>query len=155
MIPGSHSTATTDFEIEAGRANDLAPCVCCGATSRIVRGFVYEAGTARAVYLVRWSFGPRHRDGDVAVSIGGWCDADPSQRRLVALSLRQLEKGPAFMVVDAASTQWGEEDELGAPMGRDEVIGTPLAREIFAILDAVAQQDARVRGWRLSTQPAR
>ncbi len=126
------------------------PCECCGATTRIVRGFVYREGTARAVYLACWPLDQQQTDADVAVSIGGWCDADQSPRKLVALSLRQLENGPAFMVVDAAETPWGDEETLGEPMGRSEVIGTPLANEVFAILDAAALQDERVKGWRLS-----
>ena len=154
MNAGTESPNPNDFEIELGRANDLLPCECCGASTRIVRGFVYKAGTARAVYLVRSTLGAHHRDADVAVSVGGWCDADPSHRQLVTLSLRQLEQGPAFMVVDAKDTAWGGEEDLGEPMRRGEVVGTPLSREVFGILDAVALQDQRVHGWRLASPPA-
>lgn len=154
MNPATQSAPPDDFEIELGRTNDLLPCECCGAATRIVRGFVYKAGTARAVYLVRSTLGEHHRDADVAVSVGGWCDADPSHRQLVTLSLRQLEQGPAFMVVDAKDTAWGTEEELGEPMRRGAVVGTPLSREVFGILDAVASQDQRVHGWRLSSIPA-
>ena len=74
MNPRSDIATTADFTIEQGRANDLAPCECCGATTRIVRGFVYKAGTARAVYLVRWSVGEQHHDADEE------CDHDAVQR---------------------------------------------------------------------------
>lgn len=149
MNPSGDTTAMVDFTVEPGRANNLAPCECCGATTRIVRGFVSRAGTPRAIYLVRWALGNKHTDADVVVSIGGWCDADPSPRQLVSLSLRQLEDGPAFVVVDAACTQWSNEEILGEPKERSEVIGTPLANEVFAILDAAALQDERLRGWEL------
>lgn len=150
MNPSNDTATTADFTIEPGRENDLTPCECCGATTRIVRWFVYKAGTARAVYLVRWSVGEQHRDSDVAVSIGAWCDADQSPRQLVALSLRQLENRPAFMIVDVEQTRWGSEETLGEPKKRVEIIGTPLADEVFAILDAVALQDMRAQGWRLN-----
>lgn len=150
MSLSSDRTTAAGFVVEPGRKSNLAPCECCGATTRIVRGFVYKAGTAHAVYLVRWSVGDKRHDAEVAVSIGGWCDADQSLRQSVALSLRQMENGPAFMVVDAAQTPWGREKELGEPMERSAVIGTPLASEVFAILDATALQDERVQGWQLS-----
>lgn len=149
MSPSIDTPMTATFTIEPGRANDLAPCECCGATPRIVRGFVYEASTARAIYLVRWPVGELHRDADVAVSIGGWCDADQSPRQLVTFSLRQLDDGPAFMIVDAGQTPWNSEEMLGEPRKRSEVLGTPLASEAFRILDAIALQDERVHGWLL------
>lgn len=149
MPLSNDTTFPGSFTIEPGRANDLARCDCCGADTRIARGFVYRDGMARAVYLVRWTPGGKHSDADVAVSIGGWCDEDPEPRQLVALLLRQLDGGPAFMVIDAAQTSWSQEDELGQPTKRERVVGTPLGSEAFAILDAIALQDERVLGWRL------
>ena len=143
-------TTTDDITIEPGRASDLDRCACCGAVTRIVRGFVYRAGTARAVYLVRWAVGQSSHDADIGVSIGGWCDADESPRVWVALSLRQTENGPAFMVVDAQNDKWGDEDLLGEPKSRSEIVGTTLASEVFGILDAVAFQDTRLSGWHLN-----
>ena len=143
-------TTIDDITIEPGRENDLDRCACCGAVTRIVRGFVYRAGTARAVYLVRWAVRQSSHDADLAVSIGGWCDADESPRVWVALSLRQTENGPAFMVVDAQNDKWGDEDLLGEPKSRSEVVGTTLASEVFRILDAVALHDMRLSGWHLN-----
>ena len=143
-------TTIDDITIEPGRENDLDRCACCGSVTRIVRGFVYRAGTARAIYLVRWAVRQSSHDADLAVSIGGWCDADESPRVWVALSLRQTENGPAFMVVDAQNDKWGDEDLLGEPKSRSEVVGTTLASEVFRILDAVALQDMRLSGWHLN-----
>lgn len=143
-------TTTDDIIIEPGRENDLDRCACCGAVTRIARGFVYKAGTAHAVYLVRWAVGQSHHDAELAVSIGGWCDADQSPRVWVALDLRQTENGPAFMVVDAQNDAWGGEDLLGEPRTRSDVVSTPLASEVFRIVDAIALQDTRLSGWHLS-----
>jgi hypothetical protein len=143
-------TTIDDITIEPGRENDLDRCACCGAVTRIVRGVVYRAGTARAVYLVRWAVGQSSHDADLAVSVGGWCDADESPRVWVALALRQTENGPAFMIIDAQNDKWGDEDLLGEPKSRSEVVGTTLASEVFRILDAVALQDMRLSGWHLN-----
>jgi len=143
----------TDITIERGRQNDLAPCACCGGVTRIVRGFVFSQSTARAVYFVRWTIGGQH-DADVGVSIGGWCDADPTPRRFVSLKLRQLQSGPGFMVVDGALAIWDNDPLVGAPLAANEVRGTALAAEVFSILDAAGIQDERLHGWQLqSTLP--
>jgi hypothetical protein len=91
-----------EFRVKPGRENDFDPCGSCGATTHIAHSFVYCDGTPRAVYLVRWPASEQHPDADVAVSIGGWCDADQSPRKLGALYLRPVESDPVFTVVDAA-----------------------------------------------------
>ena len=100
-------------------------------------------------YLVRSTLGAHHRDADGPWG-GGWCDADPSHRQLVTLSLRQLEQGPAFMVVDAKDTAWGGEEDLGEPMRRE---ARSLARRSLARSSVSSMQwhlqDQRVHGWRL------
>jgi len=139
---------SADYVIEPGRTTEFPRCACCGEATRISRGFVYRHGVARSVYLVRWVVGVEH-DADVAVSVGGWCDADPVPRVFVALKLRQLVNGPAFMVVDADPARWDSTDLLGQPLEAAAVRGQPLATEVYAILDAVSAQDGRVNGWKL------
>ncbi|MBM4779680.1 MAG: hypothetical protein GQE15_18405 [Archangiaceae bacterium] len=111
--------------------------------TRIVRAF------ARAVLLVRWTVGARH-DAEVAVSVGAWCNADRSPRRLVALLLRQQPNGPAFMVVDADLARWDDSSLLGTALRSEDVLNTPLASEVFAILDAAGAADLRLANWHLS-----
>jgi hypothetical protein len=54
------------------------------------------------------------------------------------------------MIIDAQNDKWGDEDLLGEPKSRSEVVGTTLASEVFRILDAVALQDMRLSGWHLN-----
>ena len=136
------------FTVDQGRANELPACDCCGHPTRIVRGFVFKEGTARAVYLVRWKPGSAH-DAELAVIVGGWCDADATPRRTIALRLRQVETGLAFMVVDADPKRWDDSIELGLSMSSSEVTRSELAGEVYEILDAVADGDARLAGWNL------
>lgn len=138
-----------DFSIEAGAESTLPKCECCGGVTRIVRAFVSLQGTARVVLLVRWTVGAQH-DAEVAVSVGSWCDADRSPRRLVALLLRQQPNGPAFMVVDADLARWDGSSLLGTALRSEDVLNTPLASEVFAILDAAGAADLRLANWHLS-----
>lgn len=68
---------------------------------------------------------------------------------MIGLSLRQTAQGPAFMVVDADPSRWDDSPELGAPMTAAEVTKGEVADEVYAILDAVGDSDARLTGWRL------
>ena len=135
--------------IEPGAVSELPVCDCCGGRTRIVRGFVSSDDTARAVYLVRWAPGRPEHDADVVVSIGGFCDADlATERRFVALKHRVVDGKPQFMVIDGPRSVWQGEQILGRGLTRKEALAS-LSKEAFAILDAAAEQDARLSGWLL------
>ncbi len=118
--------------------------------TRIVRGFVNDENGAYAVYLVRWAPGRPQHDATIAVSIGGWGGDESTPRRLVVLSHRILESGPGFMIVNAAESPWVADGFLGSPVSRDEALASPLAAQVFAILDAADEQDSRLNHWRLA-----
>lgn len=46
-------------------------------------------------------------------------------------------------MIDAAPRKFAKNPLVGAALGRDEVVGTPLADSVFGIFDAVLLQDAR------------
>lgn len=48
------------------------------------------------------------------------------------------------MVIDAADRPIANCDLVGKSMRRDEVVGTQLAKRVFAIVDAICEQDRRV-----------
>jgi hypothetical protein len=54
------------------------------------------------------------------------------------------ETGPSFMVIDAADRPAAASDLVGRALAREEVIGRPIAKQAFSIVDAILQQDARV-----------
>ncbi|MBL8937610.1 MAG: hypothetical protein JNM69_23815 [Archangium sp.] len=105
-----------------------------------MRAFVMRQGTARAVLLVWWTVGTQH-DAEVAVGVGGWCDADRSPRRLGALLLRQQPTRSAFMVLDA--------ELLGRGLRAIGVLNPRSHPEVFAMLDAAGAADMRLASWRL------
>lgn len=69
---------------------------------------------------------------------------------MVALDCRIIEGAPQFMVVDAHGRLPSAEDLAGSALTRSEVIGTPLAPQVFELVDAVYISDPRleeVRNW--------
>ena len=65
----------------------------------------------------------------------------PDDRSLVSLVHRETDDGPQLMVVDATP---GAKAELAArALLRADVIGTPLATQVFELIDAIYTQDGR------------
>jgi hypothetical protein len=78
--------------------------------------------------------------------IGKWGHGStPEDRSIVALAYRIINGQPEFMVIDAAGRPIAKSGELSKrPLRRDEVIGTPLAKEAFAMVDAIWIGDDRI-----------
>jgi hypothetical protein len=47
------------------------------------------------------------------------------------------------MVIDAAGRPIGDGTLAATTLGRSDVIGTPLAPQVFSIVDAIYEQDSR------------
>jgi hypothetical protein len=134
------------LEIEPTGTSDYGPCPCCGSNSRRVWGFVHGQKEALASYFVHWTL-TRVRDHganfDLIVGRSG-DGATARDRVLVALAYRVDETGPSFMVIDAADRPAAASDLVGRALAGEEVIGRPIAKQAFSIVDAILQQDARV-----------
>jgi len=112
-----------------------------------VSGFVYGANDTAAVYFVHWTLGGVDTHGaHFDLIIGKWGDGTtPSDRSAVALEFRRTEQGPAFMLIDASQRPAGRSDLAGRALSRDAVVGTPLAKLAFDLVDAVWVHDSRIR----------
>ena len=145
-MSGIRRDIRSDMRIVPLRESSHGPCPCCGDTARTVWGEVRVRGGMRAIYYVRWS--PEHLDEHAVwlLYIGPWGRATAAPDRVaVALHCRSHRGRPAYAVVDALHTPWGESaGRLGQPLRRAEVIGQPVAQEAFAIVGQVLSQDARV-----------
>jgi hypothetical protein len=99
-----------------------------------------------ASYFVQWAAGRVVDHGALfSLVIGRWGEgAEAAERVLVALEYRLIETGPAFSVVDGAGRPGDTPRLVGRALTRAEVVGTPMAREAFAIADAVLGQDGRL-----------
>jgi hypothetical protein len=134
------------LRIEPTGAKDFGPCECCHRDTRRVWGYVHGVGRIEAAYFVEWTLGGvREHGAHFDLIVGRWGEgAERAERVAVALELRVLDSGPAFMVIDAARRAFSRSDLVGRALSREEVVGTPLARHVFDIVDAVWLQDRRV-----------
>jgi hypothetical protein len=75
--------------------------------------------------------------------IGKWGDeSTPADRYAIWLRYGVTAKGAGFMVIDA---QANVDDQLvGKAMKRQDVVGTPLAEQAFALADEVWLHEKRI-----------
>jgi hypothetical protein len=134
------------FFIEATERKDSEPCECCGEYTRRIRGFVHSEERAEAAYIVEWTRCKVAEHGaNFDLIIGRWGEgAEATDRFAVSLEYRQTETGPWFTVIDASSREVSRSELVGKALPRSEVIGTPLAKRVFDMVDSVWCSDSRV-----------
>lgn len=134
------------FQIEQIGLNDQGPCECCGSMSRLATGFVHRSDAACAGYQVHWTVGQIARHGaGFYIILGRWGDgASAADRYGIAIRYRRDAEATGFMVVDADETQLASHSLVGRALRRDEVVGTPLAQEVFDIIDFIWLHDDRI-----------
>ena len=138
---------TAAIAIEPTGAKDTGVCACCGRESRVVWGYARSGESGLAAYYVHWTLGHVPEQGaNIDLIIGKWGeDASAEDREAVAIAYRSMETGPSMMVIDAAQRPLARNiDLVGRALHREDVIGTPLAEHVFAIADAILEQDVRV-----------
>jgi hypothetical protein len=121
-------------------------CDCCGHESRCVWGFVSQNDATIAAYWMHWTVDHLADHGaHLDLIIGRWGeDTSSDHRAAVSLEHRQQPDGsPALMVIDPADSAAAKSDLAATALSREEVIGTPLAKQVFDIVDAIYSQDDR------------
>lgn len=138
-----------DFEVEeSGTAGGY--CECCGTATRSVWGFVTRNGEAVGAYFAAWTQGKPDHGAKFDLILGKWgVSSSNDDRYAVALDFRVLEGLAQFMVVDALNRTTSASDLAGTALMRSDVIGTLLAPQVFAIVDAVYMSDSagELRHW--------
>ena len=120
-------------------------CDCCGTTTRRVGGFVSCRGKAVAAYFVGWTLDKPDHGAAFDLIVGAWGETTgPSDRSAVFLGYRVVDGSGAFMVVARPGSPVAMSELSGSVLGREQVIGTPLAHQVFAVADAVFMKDPRV-----------
>ena len=145
MLESMTSSSENRFTIERLDENH-GHCDCCGHESRSIAGLVYEQGGACAAYQMHWTVNHLSDTGaNLDLVLGAWGEGTSAEDRYaVSLVHFQQEDGsPALMVVDAQGRPAANGNLAASVLRRDEVIGTPLAAQIFAITDAIYEQDGR------------
>lgn len=124
---------------------ELGPCADCGQKTRRVWGYVYRSDIATAAYYVEWTPFHPQRDATFDLIIGKWGeDAGPSDRQAVSVAFRVIDTGPAFMVQDASVRRVGSSSLVSRALNRSEVVGQPIAPDVFQICDSIYLADPRI-----------
>jgi len=134
-----------DLRVEPGSSND-GFCACCGDTTRTVNGFISTPEAPIAAYFVSWTLGAVASHGAAFdFIIGSWGEGTSSEdRAAVSLELQIIDAQPQFMVRDAANRPAASSELVSRALSRAEVIDTPLATQVFNLVDAVWLHDVRL-----------
>ena len=113
-------------------------------------GDLSSPDAAIAVYYVQWTVGaPDHRP-NFDLLIGCWGDgASRDDRALVSLEFQPGKDG-GFMVIDASERRLKYDSLCAHAMRREDIVGSPSAKMVFDLIDAMWEQDSRlteVRSW--------
>lgn len=129
---------------------DFGPCPDCGQNTKRVWGYVYRSDVATAAYYVEWTPSHSQRDATFDLIIGKWGEnAGPSDRQAVSVAFRVLDTGPSFMVQDASVRKIGSSPLASRALNRTQVLGQPIAAEVFEICDSIYLADPRIKELRL------
>jgi hypothetical protein len=121
-------------------------CDCCGHQSRTIWGKLADSDGTKALYFVQWTSERPVHFPNFDLVLGPWGDGTAaSDRVLVSLVYRPRPGGGAFMVIDGAGRPADKRSICGRALARVDVIGTPLAQEAFALLDALWLTEPRLK----------
>ena len=120
-------------------------CDCCGHRSHTIWGDLADADGPRAAYFVQWTERQPGHMPRIDLVLGSWGDgALPADRVLVSLVYRPAPGGGSFMVIDGAGRPADHRGLCGRALARAEVVGTLLAQQVFALVDALWLTEPRI-----------
>lgn len=130
---------------------DYGPCECCGNFSRLAWGDIYHQQVKIAEYYVHWTLNNPKHGANFDLVVGKWGGkASEKDRETIALLYHHSDGRSGFMVIDAADRPAGQPEFAKTALSREQVVGTPLAADAFAMVDAIWLHDPRiaeVQGW--------
>jgi len=137
------------IEYEATNQAEFGPCPDCGEMTKRVWGWVHRCDVVIAAYFVEWTPSHPQQDATFDLIVGEWGEgAGPQNRKAVSVGYRVMETGPSFMVQDAKARKVGSSPLVSEALDRKQVIGQPIAENVFAICDAVYLGDPRIAALR-------
>jgi hypothetical protein len=134
------------FQFEEMKVSDFGPCECCGDLSRHASGMVRRDGDPYAIYQVDWTTQQVARHGaEFYLLLGHFGEGTtPADKFAVALHFFVEPDRFGFMVVNADETRIASHPLVGRALRREEVVGTPLAQEVFDLVDAIWLEDGNI-----------
>lgn len=123
----------------------IGACKCCGKPTKTLWGYIDIHEQTMAAYYVHWTIGSAHPTSNFDLIVGP-CDddADPKRRQLVSLLFQPSTSGGSFNIIDSESRPANDPELCGRALTRAEVVGTPLAKEVSELIDAIWLQDPRI-----------
>ena len=134
------------FDIDPQGSADHGPCQCCGDLSRRIWGYARRKQIPFASYFVHWTLGrlPDH-GANFDLIVGQWGEGTGAPDRCaVSLSYQFTTNGPGFIVIDSESRPIATSTLVGRALSPAEVVGQPIANDVFALCDAILDQDDRL-----------
>jgi len=120
-------------------------CDCCGNESKTIWGGLADSSGPRAVYYVQWTVDEPDHMPNFDIVLGPWGDGTaPSDRVLVSLLYRPSPGGGSFMVASGKGRRADDPSLCGRALERTDVIGTPLATEVFSLVDSLWLTEPRI-----------
>ena len=140
-----HVIPAPSLTLEQADQRDTGFCEHCGHNSRVVTGYISRDGRTRAAYFVHWTLGISEHPANFDLIIGEWGDtASPAQRFAVSLLYRNDAEQRFFTVIDATGRLIDTPDMVDRALTRLQVVGTPLATEVFELVDFILLNDSRI-----------
>lgn len=131
------------YRVEANGAITSSFCDCCGTVTRRFSGIVHADDATLAAYSVVWTAAHQDRLAYVDLVLGQWGEpASNADRFAVLLECNLGDGNLPVRVIDAVPDR--TKALASRHLRREEVIGQPLAQEVFAIIDAIWLQDPHI-----------
>jgi hypothetical protein len=97
------------------------------------------------VYFIQWTPDAAGHSANIDLAIGAWGEGTaPIHRLSVSLAFQPSRSGGSFMVIDGEGRRTDDRSLSGRTLIRAEVIGTPLAVEVFELVDAIWLTEPRI-----------
>lgn len=129
------------FSLEVGRDEKATHCHCCGTDGSTGHGFLYQDGSAHAVYYAAWSRAHRQSGVTIAIAVGEWEEGSTTaQRTCVGLEMREGDGQILLRFLDPDESPWPDAELLGPVLTREAALASPLKADFLALAEVVARQ---------------
>ena len=133
------------IDVEPVGELEMHSCECCGVKVLVARGWLADGECDIGTYKVEWADGQLEHESSIDLILGDWSgDNRASDRYAVSVVHRLHEGRPQFLVIDAAEKFGLHSDAYGRTMSRADLDEIRMAPTIYAYVEQIVLQDARL-----------
>lgn len=119
-------------------------CECCGYETVKLTRFVYEEGTAFAIYYIKFTKNHEEKIATGIISIGDWgTDEEPKNRFSFPFKIWTKDNNYQIGLIDREESPW-KHGLLGKILDRVEALEHPWVKDVFHITDHICADDKEV-----------